>query len=244
MTVSHEGQLGGRMVQAALNETLVTNPGYSYTWRVHIQTTIWICAAHTSQVNPVDDDTEASLSSQCSRDDLYSYTSKLPSPVILCSFLCHGKTHFILFESWSLPLETSIICDHILYFHVRVCVCVCVCVISNFCVWWTDDWFMKPLFFWWAQCLWWSPAKGTVSLRKQADWLLAAALCVDLLILPRECSSVRAFTTDDDGLRNSVLHWWHSSTLSCVLHWWQYTTLFYTDDSVQHCSTLSCVLHW
>ena len=119
--------------------------------------------------------------------------------------------------------------------------CVCVCVISNFCVWWTDDWFMKPLFFWWAQCLWWSPAEETVSLRKQADQLLAAALCVDLLILPRECSSVRAITTDDEGLRNSVLHWWHSSTLSCVLHWWQYTTLFKTDDSVQHCSTLMTV---
>ena len=126
MTVSHEGQLGGRMVQAALNETLVTNPGYSYTWRVHIQPTTWICAAHTSQVNPVDDDTEASLSSQCSRDDLYSYTSKLPSPVILCSFLCHGKTHFILFESWSLPLNVHHLWLYSLFPCARACVCVCV----------------------------------------------------------------------------------------------------------------------
>ena len=192
-----------------------------------------LCGTHFS-------DTEASLSSQCSRDDLYSYTSKLPSPVILCSFLCHGKTHFILFESWPLPLETSIICDYILYFHVRVRVCVC-------------DFKLLCMVNWWliyeASVLLMSSvsvvvSSQRVSLRKQVDRLLAAALCVDLLILPRECRSVRAFTTDDDGLRNTVLHWWHSSTLSCVLHSWQYTTLFYTDDSVQHCSTLSCVLHW
>ena len=161
-----------------------------------------------------------------------------------CVRFCVMVKHTLYCLRADLYLSTSIICDYILYFHVRARARVCVCVISNFCVWWTDDWFMKPLFFWWAQCLWWSPAEETVSLRKQADQLLAAALCVDLLILPRECSSVRAITTDDDGLRNSVLHWWHSSTLSCVLHWWQYTTLFYTDDCVQHCSTLSCVLHW
>ena len=143
------------------------------------------------------------------------------------------------------------------------------CDFNFLCVWWTDDWFMKPLFFWWAQCLWWSPAEETVSLRKRVDRLLAAALCVDSLILPRECSSVRAFTTDVDGLRNSVLHWWHRSTLSCVLHWGQYRTLFYTilcstlrtmlytgnsvlhchvfytEDNVLHCHVFyDSVLHW
>ena len=253
MTVSHEGQLGGRMVQAALNETLVTNPGYSYTWRVHIQPTTWICAAHTSQVNPVDDDTEASLSSQCSRDDLYSYTSKLPSPVILCSFLCHGKTHFILFESWSLPLNVHHLWLYSLFPCARARACVCVCDFKLLCMvnWWL---------IYEASVLLMSSVSVVVSSRRdsvteKAGWSIVG------------CSSLCRLTDFAQRMQlcegNYYWWWWieeQCSTLmtqfytvlcstlmtvyNTVLNWWQCTTLFYTDDSVQHCSTLSCVLHW
>ena len=150
MTVSHEGHLGGRMVQAALNETLVTNPGYFYTWRVHIQPTIWISAAHTSQI----------LKPHCPasvQEMTFILTPLNFRHLWFCVHFCVMVKHTLYCLRADLYLSKRP--SSVIIFFISMCVCVCVCVISNFCVWWTDDWFMKPLFFWWAQCLWWSPAK-------------------------------------------------------------------------------------